>query len=73
MAEREVGGESVLLPSGSSGQDGHACSQADGAIGGEARLPRGCGETRKVRPGGSEETRVPEMPAEAVALKEKPQ
>lgn len=73
VAECEAGGESVLLPVGSSGQDGHACSQADGSIGGEARLPRGCGKMRQIRTGGTEEPRVPEMPAEAVTLKEKPQ
>lgn len=73
MAEREVGGVSVWLPAGSSGQDGHACSQADGSIGGEARFPRGCGDTRQIRTGGTEEPRVPEVPAEAMTLKEKPQ
>lgn len=73
VAERVVGAESVLLPAGSSGKDGHACSQADGAIGGEARLPRGCGEMRQVRTRGTEKPRVAEMPAEAVTLKEKAQ
>lgn len=73
MAGRVVGAVSVLLPAGSSGKDGHACSQVDGAIGGEARLPRGCGETRQVRTGGMEKPRVAEMPADAVTLKEKPQ
>lgn len=69
VAESEVGAVSVLLPAGSSGQDGHACSWADSAIGGEARLPGGCEKTR----GGTEEPWVPEMPAEAVTLTEKPQ
>lgn len=55
MAEREARGESVLLPVGSSRQNGHACRQADGAIGGEARLPRGCGKTRQIRTGGAQE------------------
>lgn len=67
-----VGTESVLLPAGSSGQDGHACSWTDGAIGGEVRLPQGCGETRQIRTRGTKEPRVAEMPAEAVTLKEKP-
>lgn len=72
VTERVIAAVSALLPAGSSRQDGHACSRADGAIGGEALLPRGCRKMRQIRAGRTKEPWVPEMPAETMTLKEKP-